>query len=91
MGRLTKELQAMMGMTVDQAVCMERAAQSSGVPFATLARAATAARKTLAECGQSVWIGAVSADYADPRNWLYNRLPQPGDRFPQFERLTNDD
>lgn len=63
----------------DLAACMARAAHSSGVPFAKLARAAEAARKALAECGQSTWIGKVSNDWNDPRNWLYNRLPRLGD------------
>lgn len=63
----------------DLPACMARAAASSGVPFATLARAAKAARKALAECGQSTWIGAMSHDWNDPRNWRYNRLPRPPD------------
>lgn len=63
----------------DLAICMERAALSSGVPFAQLARAAKAARTALAECGQSTWRGAVSGDPDDPRNWRYNRLPRRGD------------
>lgn len=61
------------------AACMARAARSSGVPFATLARAAEAARKALAECGRSEWIGAVSGDGLDPQNWRYGRLPRKGD------------
>lgn len=74
------------------AACMARAARSSGVPFATLARAAKAARKALAECGQSTWIGAVSGDCNDARNWLYSRLPTPGDAIvfpPCLSDLTN--
>lgn len=61
------------------AACMVRAADSSGVPFAVLARAAEAARKALAECGQSTWLGAVSGDWNDPHNWLYSRLPARND------------
>lgn len=64
----------------DLAACMARAAHSSGVPFATLARTAKAARKALAECGQSTWSNDVGdSDWNNPRNWLYNRLPRPGD------------
>lgn len=63
----------------DLAACMARAADSSGVPFAQLDRAAKAARTALAECGQSTWRGTLSGDFDDPRNWLYNRLPRSGD------------
>lgn len=79
MGRLTKEQWAMMDISADLAICMTWAARSSGVPFVELARAAKAARKTLAECGQSTWVGKMSNDWNDPRNWLYNRLPRRGD------------
>ncbi len=62
------------------AVCMARASITSGVPFAELAQAAADARKALAECGFSTWIGGGDVnEFDDQRNWLYGRVPRRGD------------
>lgn len=85
MARLTNKQRT----ATDIAVCMTRAARSSGVPFAKMARAAKAARKAFAELKYSTWIGAVSGDCNDSRNWLYGRLPRKGDSTIVFDGPGN--
>ena len=72
----------------DIMVCMVQASRSSGVSVAKLVRAAKAARVALAECGRSTWIGAVSGDCSDSRNWLYGRLPRAGDATVVFDACS---